>query len=119
MSVPECVDKDRAPFGFHRPNHTGLFALALNDLSASIGRWRRPGNDEDTIQILSRYALCKLDLDRRSRQDDALDGGAQVGVEIDGAKALDMTATMLLDQLKSLVAATSVSPSGSRRAAAT
>jgi len=40
-----------------------LIAFAQDDLAASIGRWRRPGNDEDTIQILSRYALCKLDLD--------------------------------------------------------
>ena len=34
-------------------------------------------------------------------------------------EVFDMTATMLMDQLKSLVAARSVSPSGSRRAAAT
>ena len=79
MSVAKRIDEDRARFGLHRSRRGGLFALALDDLAASIGRWRRPGNDQDAILIASHSPLGKLDLDRRPGDDDALDGGAQVG----------------------------------------
>jgi tetratricopeptide (TPR) repeat protein len=54
---------DRARFGSHRPHRGGSFALALDYLSASIRRRRRPGNDQDAILIVSRRSLGKLDLD--------------------------------------------------------
>jgi hypothetical protein len=41
-----------------------------------MGRRRRPGDDQDPILIVTRHPLGKLDLDRPSRHDDALDGGA-------------------------------------------
>jgi len=85
MSVAKRVDEKCARFGSHRPRRGGLIALALNDLAAPVGRRRRPGNDEDAILILSRHSLAKLDLDRRSGDDDALEGGAQVCVEVDSA----------------------------------
>jgi hypothetical protein len=59
----------------------------LDDLAAPLRRRRRPGNDENAIVVVSRCALGKLDLDRRSRYDDALDGGPQVCVEVDSAQA--------------------------------
>ena len=37
--------------------------------------------------IVSRRSLGKLDLDRRTRDHDALNGGSQVGVVVDGAQA--------------------------------
>ena len=76
MSVAKRVSEDRARFGSHRAHSAGSFALALDDLAAPMGRRRRPGNDQDAILIVTRHPLGKLDLDRRSRHDDALDGGA-------------------------------------------
>ena len=86
MSVAKRVDEDRARFGSHRPHRGGSFALTLDNLAPPVGRGRRPGNDEDAIVVVSRCALGKLDLDRRSRHDDSLDGCPQVGVETDSAK---------------------------------
>jgi hypothetical protein len=80
MSVAKRVDEDRARFGPHRPHRGGSFARALDDLASPVGRRRRPGNDENAIVVVSRCALGKLDLDRRSIYDDALDGGLQVCV---------------------------------------
>ena len=76
-----------ARFGSHRPHRGRSFALTLDYLSASIRRRRRPGNDQDAILIVSRRSLGKLDLDRRTRDHDALNGGSQVGVVVDGAQA--------------------------------
>ena len=76
MSVAKRVREDRARFGSHRTRGGWAVALALDDLAAPIGRRRRPGDDQDAILIVSRRPLGKLDLDRRSRQDNALDGGA-------------------------------------------
>ena len=76
MSVAKRVREDRARFSSHRARGGRLFALALDDLAASVGRRRRPGDDQDAILIVTRHPLGKLDLDRRSRDDDALDGGA-------------------------------------------
>jgi TetR/AcrR family transcriptional regulator, lmrAB and yxaGH operons repressor len=49
----------------------------------------------------------------------SVEGAVALSRAAQSPEVFDMTATMLLDQLKSLAAATSVSPSGSRRAAAT
>ena len=87
MSVAKRVDEDRARFGSHRPHRGGSFARALDDLAAPVGRRRHPGNDEDAILVISRCALGKLDLDRCSSYDDALDGGLQLCVEVDSAQA--------------------------------
>jgi hypothetical protein len=87
MSVAKRVDEDRARFGSHRPHSGGLFARASDDLAAPLRRRRHPGNDEDAILVISHSALGKLDLDRRSGDDDALDSGAQFCVAIDSAKA--------------------------------
>jgi hypothetical protein len=76
MSVAKRVSEDRARFGSHRTRCGGSLALALDDLAATVGRRRRPGDDQDAILIVTRHRLGKLDLDRRSRRDDALDGGA-------------------------------------------
>jgi hypothetical protein len=76
MSVAKRVSKDRTRFGSHRAHDGGSFALALDNLAASMGRRRRPGDDQDAILIAISHSLGKLDLDRRSRHDDALDGGA-------------------------------------------
>ncbi len=57
------------------------------DARAPLRRGRRPGNDENASLVVSRCALCKLDLDRRSRYDDALDRGPEVCVEVDSAQA--------------------------------
>ena len=78
MSVAKRVSEDRARFGSHRAGGGGSVALALDDLAAPMGRRRRPRNDEDAILVASRYVLGKLNFDRRSRQDDALDGGGKV-----------------------------------------
>jgi hypothetical protein len=45
-------------------------------LTAPVVRRRRPGDDQDAILIVTHHPLGKLDLDRRPRHDDALDGGA-------------------------------------------
>jgi hypothetical protein len=79
MSVAKRVSEDRARFGPHRAHSGGSFALALDDLAATMGRRRRPGDDQDAILIVTRHPLGKLDLDRRSRHNDALDGGASEG----------------------------------------
>jgi hypothetical protein len=76
MSVAKRVSEDRTRFGSHQARDAWSFALALDDLAAPMGRRRRPGNDQDAILIVTRHPLGKLDLDRRSRCDDALDGGA-------------------------------------------
>ena len=76
MSIAKRVDDERARFGSHRTRGGGAVALALDDLAATVGRRRRPGDDQDAILIVTRHPLGKLDLDRRSRDDDALDGGA-------------------------------------------
>ena len=49
----------------------------------------------------------------------SVEGAVALSRAAQSPEVFDMTATMLLDQLNSLVAATSISPSGSRRAAAT
>ena len=76
MSVAKRVREDRARFGSHRAHSAGPFALALDDLAAPVGRRQRPGDDQDAILIVTCHPLGKLDLDRRSRHDDALDGSA-------------------------------------------
>jgi inactivated superfamily I helicase len=76
MSIAKRVSEDRARFGSHRAHSAGSFALALDDLAAPVRRWRRPGDDQDALLIVTRHPLGKLDLDCRSRDDDALDGGA-------------------------------------------
>ena len=87
LCVAKRIDENRARFGSHRPHRGRSFALALDYLSASIRRRRRPGNDQDAILIVSCRSLGKLDLDRRTRDHDALNGGSQVGVVVDGAQA--------------------------------
>ena len=77
LSVATGGSEDRARFRSHRARTGRAFALGLDDIAAPVGRQRRPGNDQDAILIVTHYPLGKLDLDRRSRRDDTLDGGAR------------------------------------------
>ena len=43
MSVAKRISEDSPRFGSHRTRGGGSFALALNDLAATVGRRRRPG----------------------------------------------------------------------------
>ena len=56
MSVAKRVSEDRARFGSHRTRGGGSVALALDDLAAPVGRWRRPGDDQDA----NRAVVCSL-----------------------------------------------------------
>jgi hypothetical protein len=39
MSIAKRVNEDRARLGSHGPNGGGWFAVPLDDLASSIGRW--------------------------------------------------------------------------------
>ena len=70
----------------HRPHRRESIVFALDDLAASIGRRRRPGNHQDPIRAFSSYPVAKFDLDRRPRDHYVLDGDAQVGGEFGGGE---------------------------------
>ena len=53
MGIAERVDENPARFNSHRPHRGRSIAFALNDLAASMGRWRRPGNRQDPIRSSS------------------------------------------------------------------
>ena len=72
MGVAEGIDDNPARFGSHRAHRSGLLAFPLDDLAASIGRWRRPGNDNDPIRRVSRRPFGKLYLQSSSADCDAL-----------------------------------------------
>src|SRR5271166_6608003 len=87
MGVTEGIDENPARFGSHRAHRSGLLAFPLDDLAASVGRWRRPGNDNDPIRYVFRGPVGKLYLQSGTTDRDALDGGAKVGAGIEGAWA--------------------------------
>ena len=57
MSIAKRVSEERARFGSHRTRGGGAVALALDDLAAPVGRWRRPGDDQDAILIVACHPL--------------------------------------------------------------
>ena len=76
MSIAKHVREDRARFGSHRTRGGGA---APSPWMISRRRWG-DGGVQGMIRTQSLIVAChrlgKLDLDCRSRDDDALDGGA-------------------------------------------
>ena len=62
IGVAKRVNEKRARLSPHRSHGSGSSAFSLNDLAASIGRWRRRGNDQDPIRRVFGHPFGKLNL---------------------------------------------------------
>ena len=56
MSIAKRVSEERARFSSHPAGLAGSVTFALDDLAAPVGRWRRPGDDQDA----NRAVVCSL-----------------------------------------------------------